>query len=197
VAAGKMTRRSIIFAALSLFCVPFCRAQNELDSVLSLDLSYAITGLLNQGWGIGLSYEKKFADYVSAKGTLGHMTFLTNDKDRYCTSVSVSLFFNYYPLGGALDKLYIAAGSSADFMNYFGSGVESPSENDVLISIIPKAGWKFSPFRFLLFDVFVGYKFIITGAQNYAEIKNYVNEGIQFGVGTKIFLNKLRKKQGE
>jgi hypothetical protein len=192
-----MTRRSIIFAALCLFCAPLCRAQSQIDNVLSLDFSYLVTGVLNQGWGIGLSYEKKFADYVSAKGTLGHMTFLTNDKDRYCTSVSVSLFFNYYPLGGALDKLYIAAGTSADFMNYFGSGVESPSENDVLLSIIPKAGWKFSPFKFMLFDISVGYKFIITASENYSDAKDYVNAGIQFGVGTKFFLNELIKKRGE
>jgi hypothetical protein len=26
------------------------------DHLLSLDLAYSVTGLMNQGWGIGLSY---------------------------------------------------------------------------------------------------------------------------------------------
>ena len=186
-----MTRRSLLLAALYLFFAPLCRAQSQIDNVLSLDFSYLITGVLNQGWGIGLGYEKKLADYVSVKGAWGHMTFLTNDADRFCTSVSISLFLNYYPLGSGLDKLYVAAGSSADFMNYFGSGVEPASGNDVLLSVIPRAGWKFSPFRFALFDIFVGYKFIIASSENYSDIKDYVNEGIQFGVGTKFFLKEL------
>ena len=44
---------------------PLCQAQTENDNLFSLDLSYFLTGLLNQGWGIGLNY-KEIKDYVNA-----------------------------------------------------------------------------------------------------------------------------------
>jgi tetratricopeptide (TPR) repeat protein len=37
--------------------------REDIDHIFSLDLlSYSLTGILNQGWGIGLSYEKKIKD---------------------------------------------------------------------------------------------------------------------------------------
>ncbi|GBU24411.1 hypothetical protein R83H12_01041 [Fibrobacteria bacterium R8-3-H12] len=179
-----------------LFSSP-CQAQVEHDNLFSLDISYALTSLLNQGWGIGFSYEKKAVDWLSFTGVFGHMTFLTGIKDLYCTSVNLSLFGNYYPLSNGLDKLYLSIGNGSDFMNYFGNAVSPESTNDVLIHITPLLGWKFNPFKYLMIDVSTGYKFIISSSQNYNEIKNYVNSGFRYSLGFKIFFKEMKKERSE
>ena len=175
-----------------LFSIP-CQAQESISNLFSIDLSYTLTGLLNQGLGIGLNYEKKMADFLSIKGNFGHMTFLTGIEDVYNTSVSFSLLANYYPLSNGLDKLYVSAGGGCDFMNYFGSGELPPTSKDILIHITPQLGWKFNAFKFLMIDVSTGYRFIIVDTQNYKEIKNYVSPGFRFNLGFKIFFRELKK----
>jgi hypothetical protein len=191
-------KRSILFVipAFFLFSLP-CRAQTNIDSLFSLDLSYALTGVLSQGGGIGLNYERKLFDYLALKGNFGHMTFSTGIKNVYCTSVHLSLFANYYPLGGGLDKSYIGIGTGCDFMNYFGKGELPNTNQDALVHITPQTGWKFRVTDFLMIDVSVGYKFIITNEQNYAEIKKYVNDSFRLGFNIMILFNQLKKKIGE
>ena len=115
------------------------------------------------------------------------MTFLTGIEDVYCTSVSISLFANYYPFGNGLDKLYIGLGNGCDFMHYFGSVEVPPNAEDILIFITPKIGWKFTLKNIFLIDISVGYKFVVVDAYNYSEIKRYTNAGPQFGLAFKIF----------
>jgi len=186
----------------TLFLVPMfflvslpCQAQVGYDNLLSVDISYALTGLLNQGWGIGLSYEKKIVDWLSFTGIFGHMTFLTNLENVYCTSVSLSLFSNYYPLSNGLDKLYVSIGNGCDFMNYFGNGKLPETTNDTLIHITPLLGWKFNVHKFLMIDVSTGYKFIIISSQNYSEIKDYINSGFLFNFDFKIFFKEIKKER--
>ena len=171
-----------------------CYAQAEIKGLFSLDLSYSITGLLNQGWGMGVSYERRIFDYLSLKGTFGHMTFLTGIEDMYCTSVSLSLFANYYPFGDGLDKLYISIGNGCDFINYFGKGELPANAEDTLIYLTPGIGWKFNLLKFLMIDVSTGYKFIVSDTENYKEIKNYLDAGVQFSFRVKILLNRLKKE---
>jgi hypothetical protein len=133
-------------------------------------------------------------DFLSIKGNLGHMTFLTGIKDVYNTSVSMSLFFNYYPLSNGLDKLYFGIGNGCDFMNYFGKGELPPTTKDTLIHITPQLGWKFNVLPFLMIDVSTGYKFIVIGSRNYREIMNYVNPGFRFGINFLIFFNRIKKE---
>ena len=178
---------------ISLFFLHPCQAQEAPLSQYSLDLSYALTGIFNQGWGIGLNYERKLFDYFSVRGNFGHMTFLTGIKDVYNTSVSMSLFINYYPLGihNGLEKSYLGIGGGCDFMNYFGSGELPPTSKDTLIHITPLIGWKFHVLKFLIIDVSTKYKFIIIDSANYPGIKNYINSGLHFGLDFKILLNEL------
>ena len=171
-----------------------CHAQVDNDNVLSLNMSYALTGLLNQGGGIGLGFEKKAVDWLSFSGIFGHMTFLTGHKNVYCTSVSISLFSNYYPLSNGLDKLYVSIGGGCDFMNYFGRGELPNTKEDTLIHITPVLGWKFNIHRFLMIDVSTGYKFLITDTQNYKEIKDYINPGFRFNIGFKVFFSRIKMK---
>jgi hypothetical protein len=174
-----------------------CRAQTNRDNLLFLDFSYTQTGFMNQGWGIGLNYEKKLVDFLSVKGNLGHMTFLTGIEEVYSTSVDLSLYFNYYPLSNGLDKLYLGIGGGCDFMNYFGKGELPPTKKDTLIHVTPLLGWKFNIFSFLLVDLFVGYKFLVVDAQNYREIKNYLNPGFRYGIDFLIFLNKKKENNDD
>jgi hypothetical protein len=179
-----------------LFTFP-CHTQAEHDNLFALDISYSLTGLINHGWGIGLSYEKKAVDWLSFTGIFGHMTLSTDIKNVYCTSVSLSLFSNYYPLSSGLDKLYVSTGVGCDFMNYFGKGELPETSNDTLIHITPLLGWKFNVLKFLVIDISTGYKFIITGSENYSKIKDYVNPGFRFNFGFLIFLKELKKERPE
>jgi len=189
----KLMKRSIVLiVSMFLFSSFPCHAQTDNDNLFSLDLSYSLSSLLNHGWGIGLNYEKKLFDFLSVKGNVGHMTFLIGIENVYSTSVSMSVFFNYYPLSNGLDKLYIGAGNGCDFMNYFGKG-DLPPDGDTLIHITPQLGWKFNLLPFLMIDVSAGYKFIILNSQNYNEINNYVNPGFRFGLNFLIFLNKITR----
>jgi hypothetical protein len=165
----------------------FAHAETDIDHLVSLDLAYSVTGLMNQGWGIGLSYEEKILKFLSIKGAFGHMTFLTGIDDVYCTSVNIALFVNYYPFGNGLDKLYISLGNGCDFMNYFGCGEVPSGTKDTLIFITSKIGWKFIPVTYVMIDISAGYKFVVVDAYNYSEIKRYTNAGPQFGLGFKIF----------
>jgi len=189
-----MKRSIVLIVSMFFFSSPQCQAQAGNDNLFSLDLSYSLTSLLNHGWGIGLNYEKKLFDFLSVKGNVGHMTFLTGIEDVYSTSVSMSVFFNYYPLSNGLDELYIGAGNGCDFMNYFGKGDLPPTTKDTLIHITPQLGWKFNVLPFLMIDVSTGYKFIILNSQNYNEINNYVNPGFRFGLNFLIFFNKIKKE---
>ena len=181
-----------IVSMLFLVSLP-CQAQVEHDNLFSIDISYVLTGLLNHGGGIGLSYKKKLVDWLSFTGVFGHMTFLTGLKNVYCTSVSLSLFSNYYPLSNGLDKLYVSVGGGCDFMNYFGKGELPVTTSDNLIHITPLLGWKINVLKFLMIDVSTGYKFIIAETQNYKEIKNYVNPGFRFNFDFRIFPKEIKK----
>jgi hypothetical protein len=166
--------------------------RKDIDHIFSLDLGYALTGLTNSGWGLGVSYEQKMLDFLSIKGGFGHMTFLTSHEDVYCTSVSISLSANYYPLRDGLDKLYVGLGSNGDFMNYFGSGDVPDNPEDIIISLTSVLGWKFRVFQYLMIDLHSGYKLIIQNAENYRGIEGYIDRklfaGIEFGINFKIVL---------
>ena len=167
-----------------------CGAQTDHYNIFSVDLSYTVIGLINHGGGIGLGFEKKAVDWLSFTGVFGHMTFLTSLADVYCTSVSISLFSNYYPLSSGLDKLYVSIGGGCDFMNYFGSGVLPDPTQDILISFTPLLGWKFYFLQFFMLDISAGYKFVITDTFNYSDVKDYVYSGWRFNIGIKFLFGR-------
>jgi hypothetical protein len=185
---GTVIRLFILVTALFMTTPVF--AETGIDHLLGLDLAYSLTGALNHGWGIGLSYEEKITRFLSVKGTFGHMAFLTGIEDMYCASVHISLFANYYPFGNGLDKLYIGLGNGCDFMNYFGGEEVPPDAEDVLISFTPRTGWKFFAGNRIMLDISAGYKLVIADASHYHEVKKYTGAGPQFGLGFKIFFKK-------
>jgi hypothetical protein len=185
-------RARIIFLLLQCIILVTPLTAEELEDatpikhLFSLDLGYSLTGFKNSGWGIGVNYEHKLLNFLSLKGGIGHMTFKTDIADLYCTSVNVSFYVHYYPLATGLDKSYIGVGGCGDFMNYFGGDAPPLNPEDTLISIIPITGWKWNVLKHLMIDVHVGYKFIIQDGAHYAKIKDYVNTGVQFGIGFNI-----------
>jgi len=193
-----MRRLLIILISIFFFSIPCHAEESSLqedksnnNSMLSLDLSYSLTSILSHGWGVGLNYERSIFDYLSLKGNFGHMTLTTGIDDVFCTSVHISIFIFFYPLGSGLDKLYIGVGNGCDFMNYFGKGNLPPTTQDILIHVTSQLGWKFNVLKFLIIDISIGYKFIITETQNYINISDYVNTGFNFGLGFKILFNQI------
>lgn len=169
-----------------------CAAQNttRLDQIISLDIDYLVTGLTNQGWGLGIKYEKSIFNYFSIKGGFGHMTFKTGLGNMYCTSVNLSLFIHFYPFGNGLDKLYFGIGNGCDFMNYFGDSEKMPEKSeDTIIFITPNIGYKWYLLKYIMLDFNIGYKIDIVSSNNYADIKKYIGLGFQFNAGFKLLLN--------
>ncbi|MDR2516887.1 MAG: hypothetical protein LBC88_05845 [Spirochaetaceae bacterium] len=158
-------KRAALFLLFLLF-VSVLHAERNRPYIQTLDLSYAFSGFRNHGWGLGFCHEQKLPGRLSIKGILGHMTFLTGMENVYCTSVSISLFVNYYPLGSGLDGPYLGIGSGCDFMHYFGTGTLPPAAKDTLIHITPRIGWKLTITRFLMIDIFTGYKIILADSHN-------------------------------
>jgi len=191
--ACKMKRKAVFVLIIFFITLP-CNADDDIDYLLSLDISYALSNLPKQGWGIGVNYEKRLFNHLSVKGNFGHMTFLTGIKDVYCTSVHLSAFVNYYPMGNGLDKSYIGIGIGSDFMNYFGKGEKPDNNEDILVHLTPQTGWKFLVLPYLMIDVSVGYKFIIAGTQNYDEISKYVHPGVRFGLNFYLFFSRLQRE---
>ncbi|MDE5898336.1 MAG: hypothetical protein K2H09_03605 [Treponemataceae bacterium] len=52
----------------------------DLSHIFSLDLSYALTGFRNNGWGIGINYEQKIFRYLSIKAGISSITALVSDQ---------------------------------------------------------------------------------------------------------------------
>ena len=80
-------------------------------------------------------------------------------------------------------------------MHYFGAGALPPAAKDTLIHLTPRLGWKLTIARFFMIDIFTGYKMILVDARNYSAAGDFVNAGLRFGAGIKLFLN--TKREGE
>ena len=153
---------------------------NELKYILSLDTGLTITALKNLGFGIGVNYEHKLTDFLSIKPGFGHMACFS---DITVLTVNLQLFFNYYPLSNGLDKLYVGLGCGTDFIMYL-----DDVPQDTVISITPLLGWKWKALKFLMIEPFIGWKFYILETNNYEKVKNYSNNGLQWGINIKLFL---------
>lgn len=154
----------------------------KLKYIFSLDTDLTITALKNFGYGIGINYEYKLTDFLSIKPGFGHMVCFLNTT---VVTVDLQLFLNCYPLSGGLDKLYIGLGSGCDFLMY---PDKEDMPQDTAISITPVLGWKWKILKYLMVEPFIGWKFYIMETNNYDKVKNYLNDGFQWGIKLKLFL---------
>lgn len=190
----KISCSKKIFLVLFLFFVTtFTYAEKtELKGLFSLECEYLNIGLENNGWGLGCSYERLIFDWLSWKAKFGHSTFQTIEDNVNCTSVTVSLSMSYYPFSSGLNWLYVSAGCSTDFLNYFGSGNIPDPANDTIIKQMSLVGWKqnFKLFDikenslYCMLDFSTGWQFIFSNSENFIENQQYVEHG--FILSTKI-----------
>ncbi len=188
----------IIFCTAAAYPAENAGLHAEPRTIFSLETGYLLTGIQNNGWGLGFSLEREVFDYLSVKGTFSHMTFTTSVDDVYCTSVGLSLYVNYYPFGRGLDLLYIGAGSGIDFLNYFGTGNVPAVPKDTVMSAMPVIGWKqnfpaltFSRFAVgSMIDVYSGWQFVVSNTGNLQDDTDYTSRGWLFGVKIKVFIEK-------
>jgi len=158
---------------------------SELENIISLDANFTMAALRNNGFGVGVNYERKLTDFLSIRPGIGSMVFFS---EVTIVTVNLQLFFYYYPLSNGLDKLYVGLGNGFDFIIY-----TNDIPNDKIYSLTPVLGWKWRALRFLIIEPFVGWKFYLVKTKNYDEVDKYLNEGFQWGLNFKLLFQKLIK----
>jgi hypothetical protein len=162
--------------------IVFTFAENaELKYIWSLDTGLTMTALQNSGFGIGVNYEHKVTDFLSIKPGLGLMVIFS---DTTVVAFDSQLLLNFYPLSNGLDKLYIGFGSGCDYFMY---PVQNDTPEDIAVSIIAIAGWKWRALQYLMLEPFVGWKFYTEITTNYENVNKYVKGGFQWGINIKLF----------
>lgn len=159
------------------------------NSIFSLETSYTLNGLKNNGWGLGISYEHLLTDFWSIKGGFSHMTVWPHDYDVIITTVGISLNSYLYPFNKKLNWLYLGFGISTDFMNYIGSAEEK--SDDTIINIFPQIGWKQNIKNYVLLDFFYGYKINISNNILPEYAKDLTKQNHEFGISFKLNLKKI------
>ena len=162
--------------------------------IFSLDTSYLLSGLKNNGWGLGVSYEALAFPFLSAKGEFSHSTVWSKNYDATIKTVGISGNVFFYPFDKGLNFLYFGGGCRTDFLMYDGGDVPSDHKKDTLIRVFPQIGWKQNLFDWLLIDVYYSYRFSFDSSSELPEfVGDITNHGSGFGVKLKFNLSKLWK----
>lgn len=196
-----MSFRSYLFFTVCLLafslvpCTAFSqdRPQQKFTdkSILSLDLSYLGMGLSKNGWGLGVSYERSFFSYFAAKGSFSHMTVYPKDIDTTVTTVGIKLEALLYPFGSGLDKLYLGFGGGTDFLMYTQKDENGEEIKDSIITIYPEIGWKQNFQDYVMADIFVGYRILMSNPESLSYKAGLVDSGIKYGARLKFNLGKI------
>lgn len=159
--------------------------------IFSLDFSYLGTGIKNNGWGIGLSYERSIFDFLAAKGSFSHMTMYPKKIDSFVTTVGIKLEAIFYPFSSGLDKLYIGFGGGSDFLMYDVKDENNESIKDTIITIYPEVGWKQNFLNYVFIDIFCGYTILLSEPSHLSYETDLVDNGIKYGIRVKLNLVKI------
>lgn len=161
--------------------------------IFSLDTAYLLSGLKNNGWGLGLSYEQLVIPFLSVKGDFSHTTIFPTRYDATITTVGISLNTFYYPFNKGLNFLYIGFGCRTDFLMYSGDDVPSDHKKDSLIRLAPQIGWKQSIYDYVLIDIYYSYRFSVFSSDLPDSVADIKSNGNRFGVKLKFNLQKIFK----
>lgn len=161
--------------------------------IFSLDTSYLLSGLKNNGWGLGVSYEALVLPFLSTKGEFSHSTIWSKNYDATIKTVGISLSAFFYPFGKGLNFLYFGGGCRTDFLMYSGDDVSSDHKKDTLTRVFPQIGWKQNLFDWLLIDVYYSYRFSVSSSELPEFVGDITDNGSGFGVKLKFNLSKLWK----
>lgn len=158
-------------------------------SIFSFDLGYLGTGLKNNGWGFGLSYERSIFDYLAVKGNFSHMTMFAKNIETRVTTVGIRLEALFYPFGSGLDKLYLGFGGGTDFLMYIDK--ESEDSKDTIITVYPEIGWKQNFLNYVMVDVFFGYRILVNEPSLFSWQADLVDSGVEYGIRIKFNLKEI------
>lgn len=161
--------------------------------ILSFDLGYLGTGLKNNGWGLGLSYEAELLRRLAVKGSFSHMTMKPSDFGMTVTTVGVQLEALCYPFARGLDWLYVGGAVGTDFIMYKGGTVAGNRQDDALITLLGEIGWKQNFFDYVMADAFFGYRFPLNDGDN-AFSSTIARRGLTYGVRVKLNLPAILKR---
>ena len=176
--------------------ISFFNSQNfnfKENRIFSLDTAYLLSGLKNNGWGLGLGYEQLVLPFLSVKGDFSHTTIFPTRYDATITTVGISLNTFYYPFNKGLNFLYIGFGCRTDFLMYSGDDVPSDHKKDSLIRFTPKIGWKQSIYDYVLVDIYYSYRFSVFSSDLPDSVTDITSNGNGFGVKLKFNLQKIFK----
>ena len=176
--------------------ISFFNSQNfnfKEKRIFSLDTAYLLSGLKNNGWGLGLSYEQLVIPFLSVKGDFSHTTIFPTRYDATITTVGISLNTFYYPFNKGLNFLYIGFGCRTDFLMYSGDDVPSDHKKDSLIRLAPQIGWKQSIYDYVLIDIYYSYRFSVLSNDLPNFVADITSNGNGFGVKLKFNLQKIFK----
>lgn len=176
--------------------ISFFNSQNfnfKEKRIFSLDTAYLLSGLKNNGWGLGLGYEQLVLPFLSIKSDFSHVTIFPTSYDLTITTVGISLNAFYYPLNKGLNFLYVGFGCRTDFLMYSGDDVPSDHKKDSLIRLAPKIGWKQSIYDYVLVDIYYSYRFSVFSSDLPDSVADIKSNGNRFGVKLKFNLQKIFK----
>ena len=176
--------------------ISFFNSQNfnfKEKRIFSLDTAYLLSGLKNNGRGLGLGYEQLVLPFLSIKSDFSHVTIFPTSYDVTITTVGISLNAFYYPLNKGLNFLYVGFGCRTDFLMYSGDDVPSDHKKDSLIRFTPKIGWKQSIYDYVLVDIYYSYRFSVFSSDLPDSVTDITSNGNGFGVKLKFNLQKIFK----
>ena len=169
------------------------KSTDKQKSIFSLDTGYLFSGLKNNGWGLGLSYEYLLTSFLSVKGEFSHCTVFPKDYDFVLTTVGLSLGAYFYFLDKILgDYFYAGVGCCTDFFMYSVSGItENDNNKDTLIRVFNHFGWKFSLMDYAIIDIFYCYRLPVCETDISDVSWSLVKDGTEIGVKVKFNLKKI------
>ena len=179
-------RRALVIVLLSCLFVPAAGAESFVGKdILSFDLGYLGTGLQNNGWGLGLSYEAALLPRLAVKGSFSHMTLKPSGAGMTVTTVGLQLEALCYPFARGLDWLYVGGGCGTDFIMYSGGALADGEQNDALVALLGEIGWKQNFFDYVMADAFVGYRLPLNDGDN-AFSNKITRKGLRYGIHIKL-----------
>lgn len=155
-------------------------------SIFSLDLSYLLNALKNNGVGIGARYERYFSYHLAGQAHFGHSLFFVEGK--VIPAVTLGLFAECYPFREGLDGFYVVFGSTLDYVAFSLIPNVMEGVEQTYISIYPMLGYKLRIFKWMSADFFLGYKYSFINTEKYPrkKIEDYIGSGFKFGISLKF-----------
>jgi hypothetical protein len=139
-----MKKILVLFLAVLISVSSFAQEiKEEKNSAIFVDLGSTITAALLGGFGIGLGYEHKVADNISALVNVNYIGFTIDggvyDDDLEFLGIAIGLGARYYPLNNPVKGLFVNIDGIYTYTNIKYGEVAISN----LFELRLLAGWKF------------------------------------------------------